>query len=1026
MNKLAHIDTSAYRQVASRHTSHGHPSRGNGNKGDQNYQATIAESAKLEQIPSAVVPTHVEHLQGSIAKYSADYQNGYIEVMLSTISGTYPLVPRTFNHVLAGAPDAEQDLIADLISVQTQNDMQNDIPTCTIILGNTHDWSSLLAVNDLIRIDYITPTYDDPANPPDTQRDRCIYTGLISNLTRNMDENGNQETYTIVGQGMAKIMSNIQLSTFSELQSNLNGYQLLPDDEKTGIGFKQHTSANIIKQIINKFVLQNQGGVNTYDYLAVQQGQDITQRDSAVKDGKINDLMGQPMTMDQYQAYMNWLADNSASDKGDGGNNNGDNENQDQDNQNQQQNPAPNEPQAPNLNIPLMVDANGELPIQNLIEFYIYENLDESYPDAGPSNPFINYNGSILQMIKDVSAKPFNEMYWTHNRGLATFNYRPTPFDPENWYGLNITEIAPSFITDINVTDNDQEQAAVFKLTPTQGLGIAQYDGGFTGDLAPLTNLALVHRYGYKLMEANVDYFNGNKQEDPLAQAQAATNAADSEALKGYTPEEARLKAPPYTSIADAFYYTSGRKASPNAGLSIPKEAGGQEGYDVIARFLRTSKSPVDFANNVAGLGIDQATANQLWTERNGFNPTKYTSVIMPNYVGTSTSLSKGSKYLNSYDRMKQHPKHAASELISELGYTLGPKQAYQLVEDALANNGEPTEAEYNDVLNNIPFDAQEDGVNGSPSSGQQSVPFLFLRYTQKLFDWYADNAKFYSGTLTLCGFPDDFACFIGERIEFYDDQNAAWYEFYCEGVNVNWSYTGGLQVVLDLTRGVALDSEYGYGKRFNEDYDPTINGTIGPNNQPQDGNIWGFWGQSVPFRGGYFGEQNLATAIANASKGGGGDSGSTSDVVKFAEEVMGKHWIYSEGDRTDFGSIGNPKEGGHADCSSFGWYCYKSCGYDVGDQAFTTYSCGGVMDKVDKGDSKAGDAAVTTDHFSIMEEKWHGMDTKIIDMNAGENIAEEPFKQGFGNRSEDSVTIYRAKGGGGGSSSSNSDSDNS
>lgn len=35
--------------------------------------------------------------------------------------------------------------------------------------------------------------------------------------------------------------------------------------------------------------------------------------------------------------------------------------------------------------------------------------------------------------------------------------------------------------------------------------------------------------------------------------------------------------------------------------------------------------------------------------------------------------------------------------------------------------------------------------------------------------------------------------------------------------------------------------------------------------------------------------------------------------------------------------------------------------------------------------------------HMGILEEKWHGGDTKVIDMNAGENIAEEPYSQGFG-----------------------------
>lgn len=998
-----HIDVGAYSGKTSHHHRHHSSSkgRGNGNKdkgGSEDYQNEINESAKLERISAPVFPQHKGHSQGSIAKRAMNLGSGYIQVTISTVSGTYPLVPRTASHDIPD--DSEQQLIQDLISVQIQNDMQNDIPTCTFVLGNSHDWSSLLVMNDLIRVDYIIPERENQFS----SFDKCLYTGLISNLSRNANYNGSEETYTVVCQGMAKIFSNIQLSTFSDLQSNLNGYQLLPDDEKTGIGFKQHTSANIIKQIINRFILQNQGGANTYDYLASQNGEDITRRATPVQDGHITDLMGQPMSLNDYMAYMDYIQ----SQAGDDGNTDKDDDNSDNDNQDAQaNNPYPNLAQQPNLNIPLMVSAGDELPIQNLIEFYIYENLDESYPDAGPSNPFVNYNGSILQFIKDVSAKPFNEMYWTHNRGIATFNYRPTPFDPENWYALQITELAPGDITDVNISNTDQDQAAVFKLTPTQGLGIDQYDGGFAGDMAPLTNLALVRRYGYKLMQTQVDYFNGNKQEDPLSQVNAGTTNADSEALKGYTDAEARLKAPPYTSICDFFYYTSGRKSNSDA-ESIPKEAGGTAGYNLVAHELKASPNAIAFYNNVRSLGIDQPTANALWTERNGFNRLRYLSIVMPNYQGTDTGISRGDKYLGSFKRMQKDPKGAASKLIEESGYTLGPAQAYALVQDALANGGKPSEAQYEAALN-IPFDQQVDGVNGSPDSGQASVPFLFLRYTEKLFDWYADNAKFYSGTISLSRFSDLDTAYIGERVEFYDDASLTWWEFYCEGISVNWSYTGGLQVTLNVTRGVPLgEDEFNYGKRFNEYLDPTTRKA-----SPSD-STWSFWGQSVPFRGGYFGEQNLATAIANSSKDGDGGSKGSGDLIETAKDIMNnENWTYSQGMRTDF------KKNGHADCSSFVWYVCNKCGYDVGPTAFTTFSEPQFLDEISADDTDSGSIVVANNnpHTAFLEEKWHGGDTQIINMG-GENhhggppgdVNEDTYERAFGSSNMSNYKFYKAK----------------
>ena len=970
-----HIDVGAY---SGKPTIHHHKgSKGKGGKGgkgshDKDYQAIINESAKLERVSNVVYPQHKGHTQGSVAKHEMNLGSGYIQVTISTVSGTYPLVPRTISHDIPD--DSEQQLIQDLISVQIQNDMQNDIPTCTFVLGNSHDWSSLLVMNDLIRVDYIIPERENQFS----QFDRCLYTGLISNLSRNANYNGSEETYTVVCQGMAKIFSNIQLSTFSDLQSNLNGYQLLPDDEKTGIGFKQHTSANIIKQIINRFVLQNQGGANTYDYLASQNGEDITKRATPVQDGRIADLMGKPMSLDEYTSYMDYIRQQSDSSSG---NSDNDGNSNDEEDQAQQNNPYPQLSQEPWLNIPLMVSAGDELPIQNLMEFYIYENLDESYPDAGPSNPFINYNGSILQFIKDVSAKPFNEMYWTHNRGIATFNYRPTPFDPENWLALQITELAPGDITNVSISNTDQDQAAVFKLTPTQGLGATQYEGGWNGDFAPLTNLALVRRYGYKLMQAQVDYFNGNQQENIQSQITAGTNGADSEALKGYTDAEAALKAPPYTSICDMFYYTSGRK-SHNDAESIPKEAGGEAGFNAVSSALKTSPNAVAFYNSVQGYGIDQPTAYALWTERNGFNRVKYLSIVMPNYMGTDTGISKNSKYLSSFKAMQKDPKKAASELISEANYALGPAQAYALVQDALANGGKPSEAQYEAALN-IPYDQQVDGVNGSPDSGQQSVPFLFLRYTQKLFDWYADNAKFYSGTITLSRFSDLDTAYIGERIEFYDDASLTWWEFYCEGISVNWSYTSGLQITLNVTRGVPLgEDEYNYGKRFNE----VITGISAADIQSSD-SVWSFWGQSVPFRGGYFGEQNLATAIANSSKDGGGGGSSAGgdwgwpfDGISSKDDVMKN----SFGEQR-FGPSSS-RQGGFHDGWDFGTTPYAGANYG-----------GGKIKAIHGGTVRAYNAIGMNDiwivaddgYATVYQEYGNGADVKVGDkVSTGDQVA--------------------------------------
>lgn len=319
----------------------------NSNSSSSNGSNAQVESSQRMYIPPEVTP--VAQPTDKETLYYAHSVSYVPSVVISTISGTYPLVPRNYSHYLPSG--SRDDFIDDIISIQTQNLMSNDIPTCTLTLGDQYDWSSVLSVNDLIRIDLVLPVgtsgNNDGLKPnPSLTNKRWqlttsgsgdstsystnyvettsyfqgdttkqvdsikynIYYGLISSLSRNTSYSSSQTTYTIVGQGMAKIFSSIQLASFSELSANMSGYQMLPDDEKTGIAFGNHTSANIIKQIINKFILQNQSGSNTYNFENVANnsyGIGITTRSTAVQVNWKEDLMGNAISEETYSAYMN-------------------------------------------------------------------------------------------------------------------------------------------------------------------------------------------------------------------------------------------------------------------------------------------------------------------------------------------------------------------------------------------------------------------------------------------------------------------------------------------------------------------------------------------------------------------------------------------------------------------------------------------------------------------------------------------------------------------------------------------------
>ena len=183
-----------------------------------------------------------------------------------TISGVYPVIARTTYDF---STQEQNSFNNGLINFQTQNDAGNgDAPSFTIELNDTYEWDSVLSPNDYIRIDakvWSELNASGYQSSSDVQTS-TLMTGLISSITKATTAGSNERVYTIAGQGMAKVPLNLNLDTFSELTSSLSGYQMIPDEEKKGIRFSQRTSANIIQQVWNRFVLNQDGDFVNYNY----------------------------------------------------------------------------------------------------------------------------------------------------------------------------------------------------------------------------------------------------------------------------------------------------------------------------------------------------------------------------------------------------------------------------------------------------------------------------------------------------------------------------------------------------------------------------------------------------------------------------------------------------------------------------------------------------------------------------------------------------------------------------------------
>lgn len=125
------------------------------------------------------------------------------------------------NYVLGRADIAYNQQVIDsdsmnqeLLAFSTKNDNQKDIPTLTIRLTSLRNWDTILTPNDYTEL---TMTAWGDNFPLTTQ---VLITGLVSEINEAMDAASNTKSYIISCQGLAKILSNLTLTTFPEIVAN--------------------------------------------------------------------------------------------------------------------------------------------------------------------------------------------------------------------------------------------------------------------------------------------------------------------------------------------------------------------------------------------------------------------------------------------------------------------------------------------------------------------------------------------------------------------------------------------------------------------------------------------------------------------------------------------------------------------------------------------------------------------------------------------------------------------------------------
>jgi len=278
-------------------------------------------------------------------------------------------------------------------------------------------------------------------------------------------------------------------------------------------------------------------------------------------------------------------------------------------------------------------------------------------------------------------------------------------------------------------------------------------------------------------------------------------------------------------------------------------------------------------------------------------------TVSMPSYQELTTFLNENG-YLNA-EKLRKQRSAIYEQLVSQ--FPAMTKTLANNILDAI-KDGDFNSAAYDKFLKTTGKTGKDQTINREKNVATEKLEV----YTQRLFNWYCENANFYSGEIRVLGNP---AYRVGTKVLYEDlEQDTTW-EFYVESVQHEFSFTNGYTTILGVTRGLPDNGI----ERFSN-----------------------LWGKSQNFKGGYLGElsiDDMLKSAANASK----DSG----------EASNGSWPNSNGGTTAMNAMetansmdpkpskyvfGGGRTGSNpfhsspikTDCSSFVWWCYYENGVSL------------------------------------------------------------------------------------------------
>lgn len=481
---------------------------------------------------------------------------------------------------------------------------------------------------------------------------------------------------------------------------------------------------------------------------------------------------------------------------------------------------------------------------KSIVDWFDFSDLEswEDYESLIDPSPYVNFDGSLKELQDAIMVKPFTELYYDSTAdGKSHMIVRRTPFNPEDWNQLTTYEVTSSDVINMDISRNDLETYSLFAVTPAD-TQLVTMSSASQFQAYPKYNQSLVDKYGYSRLEIADGYLSASSNN--LVGSDDDDSDYSSSEDQGGTNKIADSSQRHYMSYQDvnAYLGTIGHDSLRQTQAQVGETLGSQannfspdEASAMISAYIANGFNltetafngivQVDKGGGVANTGTGKFSWDAALPE---LQKTKYYDIV---YTSGDPNAVRKAKEKEFVTYCRQNYANVQTPMLMVLFEQWNREQG-KMKKEA----GEKLIKRLNKAAN-----------NANDDSSAADLKF----FTQMLYNWYCENANFWSGDITVLGHPD---YRVGGRLLLDLEESSDTLEFYIESVSHSFNFSDGFTTVLGVTRGL----HDGGAQRFTH-----------------------LWGQSQDFVGGLMGEAPIGSLAYSTDSSGSSNSnggGSSSD----------------------------------------------------------------------------------------------------------------------------------------------------